>query len=176
MLMLSNWTRHALLRVAPLIFRVKGYAGLLLVAGLLAAAPNARAESLNNDYLRIFFMIQRADSVSLNDPAAALPKYIEARTNLFNFQRAFPNFNPKMVSYRLGYVDRKIASISAALRSEKTVPPRPAPPITPPPAAKSVEVKPVEIKDPAETNAPETEASQPQPEESKAPEGLPEQQ
>jgi hypothetical protein len=164
MLMSSNWTRRAILRAAHIIFRLKGYAGLLLLAGLLVGATNARAEDINGDYLRIFFQIQRADSISIGaNPAAALPKYIEARTNLFNLQRKYPNFSPRMVSYRLSYLENKIASFSSSIDTAKPVRPRPAPVVTPP------ESKPVE------TNTPETQPSRIQTPENKSSERLPEQ-
>jgi Tfp pilus assembly protein PilF len=80
-----------------------------LLLGLLAA----QAQGPDDQYIQIYNLIQEADKlVSDLQPSDALPKYLEARTALERFQKGYPEWNPKVVSFRLSYVVRKIDALS----------------------------------------------------------------
>ena len=90
----------------------KRFSGLLLVGLLLGVGPPG-AVAQDDEYLRIYDLIQQADTLSTSGKTApAKAKYQEAETALRNFQRAFPDWNSRLVSYRLDYLAQKVASLS----------------------------------------------------------------
>lgn len=105
----------------------------LLLLGLLA-----RAQTPDEQYVRIYGLIQQADALNNADqPAAALARYREAQAALERFQKHYPEWNPKVVNFRLNYLARKIESVTARLPAAPTAP-APATstaPVTPPPGA-----------------------------------------
>jgi tetratricopeptide (TPR) repeat protein len=109
-----------------------------LIVALLLSLSGARAEGPDDQYISIYNLIQEADKLNSGDQASeALPKYLEAQTALQHFQKGFPDWNAKVINFRLNYVAGKIAAISARLPA----PVAPAPagaaekPATPPSAA-----------------------------------------
>ncbi len=111
---------------------------VLIAALLLAGSLTARAQSSEDQYVRIYNLIQQADTFSnAGKTAQALPKYLEAQTALKNIQRQNPSWNPKVVNFRLEYLADKIAGLPSANTpspAPKTVPlpvvtsPSPLPP------------------------------------------------
>lgn len=99
---------------------------LLMVLLTLGRSP-ARAEGPDENYVRIYGLIQSADALSTADkPADALSKYLEAQTELQRFQKVYPDWTPKVVNYRLNYLAAKIAAMTAA--GTAAPPPTNAPP------------------------------------------------
>jgi len=84
----------------------------LIVAVLFAAAFGVRAQGLDDEYVQIFNLIQEADRLSSSEPAKALSKYADAQTALVRLQMGSPDWNPKLVSFRLAYIAAKIGAIS----------------------------------------------------------------
>ncbi|HLP77979.1 MAG TPA: tetratricopeptide repeat protein, partial [Candidatus Paceibacterota bacterium] len=82
---------------------------LLLLAVLLLAAS---AKAQDEQYVRIYGLIQDGDSLKVSQPAAALAKYREAQSLLAQFQRAYPDWNSNVVKYRLSYLAVGIAEIT----------------------------------------------------------------
>lgn len=85
----------------------------LVILILLAALAPARADETEDQYLRIYSVIEQADSLSKtgnNDAAKA--KYQQAYKELLAIQRSRPNWNAKTVSFRLKYLDERIAALS----------------------------------------------------------------
>jgi tetratricopeptide (TPR) repeat protein len=81
----------------------------LLAAGVVAAS----AQSYEEQYVRIYNLIQTADALSFTGKSdLALPKYLEAQTALQRINKLNPEWNQKVVSYRLRYIEEKIADIS----------------------------------------------------------------
>jgi len=80
------------------------------------AAPGraGRASGRADDqYIRIYNLIQEADKLKDSDqPSEALPKYLEAQTALQQFQKGYPDWNVKVISFRLNYVTARIAAVS----------------------------------------------------------------
>src|SRR5437764_1021672 len=109
-----------------------------VMLALLAATWAALAEGPDDQYLRIYNLIQEADSLnSSSQPAQALEKYVEAQSTLKNFQRVYPDWNANIVSFRLNYLGSRIDAASAVapartapapLNATFALPPRPSPP------------------------------------------------
>jgi len=87
--------------------------GLILLALFLAVLP-ASGRDRDDRYLKVFDLIAEGDSLSKsNKQSAALAKYQEAYSGLQSFQRDYPEWNPKTVSFRLKDLSEKITTISA---------------------------------------------------------------
>ncbi len=92
-----------------------------VIVALLLASAGARAQGPDDEYIRIYSLIQQADK--LNDdgqPSEALPKYLEAQTALQRFQKGYPDWNVKVIDFRLDYVAAKIAAVSAKVPAPAT--------------------------------------------------------
>jgi tetratricopeptide (TPR) repeat protein len=88
---------------------------LILLLSLLGTAQIACAQSVEEQYVRIYNLIQQADALRASgDDPGALPKYLEASTALQQMQKIYPSWNPKVVNYRIKYVGDKIAAIPQA--------------------------------------------------------------
>jgi len=92
---------------------------VLLCCVAVALTMVAQAQSLDDQYVQIFNLIQEADSQT--SPTEALPKYLQAQTALQRLQKANPDWNTKIISFRLIYVANKIAALSA--KTPITAPP-----------------------------------------------------
>jgi len=85
---------------------------------LLGSLCVARADGPDDEYYRIFAIIDQADTLSASGKSApAQAKYQEALKDLTEFKRLNPLWNPKAVAYRLNYLAGKLAP------PEKTVVP-----------------------------------------------------
>ena len=85
-----------------------------VIVALLLALSGARAEGPDDQYIRIYTLIQEADKLnSGGQPSEALPKYLEAQTDLQRFQAGYPDWNVKVIKFRLSYVAEKIAAVAA---------------------------------------------------------------
>jgi tetratricopeptide (TPR) repeat protein len=91
----------------------------LLAAGL----SSARAQSADDQYLIIYSLIQQADTLAgSGDTRQALMQYNEIQSELEKFQNGFPDWNPKIVNFRLKYIAGKIAEVEAQLPASAPVP------------------------------------------------------
>jgi tetratricopeptide (TPR) repeat protein len=131
---------------------------ILALFALLALAPGAWAEGPDDQYVGIYNLIQQADSLSEKGRLPqAMAKYLEAQTALKRFQSAYPDWNVKVVNYRLSYLGTKITQISssappvlpasptpaASLPATATDAPTASPTIKPAPAASEAATPPV---------------------------------
>lgn len=87
----------------------------------------AHAQGPDDQYVRIYNMIQAGDALSASQPGDALAKYLEAHSELQRFQRLNPDWNTRVVSFRLNYLAAKIAAMSAQA-PVPSAPPKPAAP------------------------------------------------
>jgi hypothetical protein len=85
----------------------------LVVAALIVVSSAGGALGQEDEYLRIYGVIEQADSLNAKQPEAALAKYREAQAGLRNLQRDYRDWNPKVVAYRLNYLAEKISVLSA---------------------------------------------------------------
>ena len=84
-----------------------------LVLTFLLSLPLARADETADQYLVIFDAIQKADTMAnTGQPTAALAKYQRAYNALINFQKTYPDWNPKIMTYRMAYLNEKIGALS----------------------------------------------------------------
>jgi Tfp pilus assembly protein PilF len=98
-----------------------------VIVALLLSLSGARAEGPDDQYIHIYNLIQEADKLNSGDqPREALPKYLEAQTALQQFQKGYPDWNVKVITFRLNYVAAKIAAVSP--RIPAPVAPAPATP------------------------------------------------
>lgn len=83
-----------------------------LLMAVLFVLPAAQAQRLDDEYVQLFNLIQDADSMSSAQPSQALLKYRQAQQGLERLQRSSPDWNPKVVAFRLSYVASKIAALA----------------------------------------------------------------
>jgi hypothetical protein len=90
------------------------YCYLFVITLLFAGwAMSAQAQEADEEYLKIFDLIQEGDSLKTGGQTnLAIAKYQQAQTALRIFQKNRPTWNPKMISYRLSYVTEQIAALS----------------------------------------------------------------
>jgi hypothetical protein len=87
---------------------------LALVLALVLGALCARADALDDQYVRIYNLIQEADLLNSNGQInQSLSKYLEAQNALQKFHRINPDWNPKVVNFRLTYLNTKVAATSS---------------------------------------------------------------
>lgn len=119
----------------------------VVVVMLALALPPAFAQGPDDQYIGIYTMIQQADGLATTgQTSAAIARYLEAQAALKKLQKAYPNWSPKVIDFRLNYIASKIAEATTRLPAV-TAPgpvtvPKPAPaaavptlPAAPPPAA-----------------------------------------
>ena len=100
--------------------------------GLMCALPQVRAQNADDQYVRIYNLIQEGDSLNNSrSPAPALKKYLEAQAALERFKKLYPDWNVGVVNFRLNYLASKIAAASALAPAA----PPPAAPTNKPPAS-----------------------------------------
>ena len=93
---------------------------------LAVALTQAFAQQDPDDqYVAIYSQIQQADSLqSTGQSRQALAAYAEAQTQLQKFQKIYPDWDQKIVSYRLNYLAGKIAGLTAQLPPLTNAPPQ----------------------------------------------------
>lgn len=105
---------------------------VLLAVLLLAGVFRAGGQGAEEQYVRIYNLIQQADALNGNGQfTLALPKYLEAQSALQRIQKFNPEWNPKVVTYRLGYLAEKI---EAGANTPVAKPKAPVAPTVPSPA------------------------------------------
>ena len=90
----------------------KWISALVVLALLLGWWP-ARADDPDDQYMQIYNLIQQADDLAAHGkPTPAKAKYLEAQTALTAFQKEYPYWNAKLVTYRLNYVVGKLTALT----------------------------------------------------------------
>ena len=92
---------------------------LLLAIWVACVFFVARAQ--DEQYVQIYNTIQEGDASANSDPLQALNKYLKAQTDLQQFQKIYPEWNTRIVGYRLSYLANKIAELSAHAPAAKAV-------------------------------------------------------
>jgi len=98
-----------------------GYCGdmkyFAALTGLVVALcmPQAHAQSTPDEqYVAIYNNIQQADSLlTAGQTRQALNGYSQAQTDLLKFQKVYPDWNVRLVNYRVNYVAGKISDLTA---------------------------------------------------------------
>jgi hypothetical protein len=95
----------------------------LAILSLAVSLCLVRADEKEDEYLRIYDLVQAADKLNTTSKSsAALEKYKEALVALRKFKVNHPEWNVKTVSYRLNYLSQKIATLSAPPAAPETNP------------------------------------------------------
>ncbi|MGA3163825.1 MAG: tetratricopeptide repeat protein [Verrucomicrobiota bacterium] len=82
----------------------------------LSLLPTRAEQNPDDQYIIIYALMQQADTLEdSGDLHQALADYVEARNELGKFQKVFPDWNPKIVNFRLDYLAEKIAGLTARL-------------------------------------------------------------
>ena len=105
----------------------------VFVVLILSLSLPARAqENPDDQYLIIYALMQQADTFdNSGEPRRALDDYVQAQNDLERFHAAFPDWNPRIVNFRLDYLADKIAEMTAKLPSPNPPPPAVSAPATP---------------------------------------------
>ncbi len=90
---------------------MRRFAGLLLVL-FCGVTFVGLGQALDDEYVQIFRTIQEADNLSGTAPSQALAKYLDAQAALDRLHKGSPDWNSRIVNYRLGYVADRIAALS----------------------------------------------------------------
>src|SRR5215471_15120512 len=87
--------------------------GLLIAAFLISVSARAQTRDPEDQYLRVFDLIQQADALRAGGQAgAALTKYRQARKMLIDFKTDNSDWNATAVNFRLNYLTEQIAALS----------------------------------------------------------------
>jgi len=104
---------------------------LLLTAMMAVPVMNLRAEGSDDEYIRIYGMIQDGDLLTeRSETRQALAKYLEAQAALQRFQKAFPEWSDDVVKFRLNYLANQISALSAKAQGLPAVAPAAGPSTT----------------------------------------------
>ena len=97
-----------------------------LVAALFLSVIFAAHAQQDADarYVAIYNIIQQADNLADGGQSRdALNAYSDAQTRLEKFSKIFPNWDPGIITYRLGDLEKKIAALKIATAPKKIVTP-----------------------------------------------------
>jgi tetratricopeptide (TPR) repeat protein len=89
---------------------------LLFLCGLTALVLLSRglASGQDDQYLHIYGLIQEGDALGASgDATQALARYLDAQSALQRFQRTYPDWNPGVVKFRIGYLASKISEATS---------------------------------------------------------------
>jgi hypothetical protein len=90
----------------------KAFSCFVLLASF-ACSSSLRAQTLDDDYIHIFYTIQEGDALSgIGQPAQAQSKYEKAQKALEQFRTVHPEWHSKIIAYRLSYISNKLNSVS----------------------------------------------------------------
>src|SRR5437773_7752898 len=99
---------------------------LLLAASLLAllcGSAVSRADGPDDEYVRIYNLIQQADALAEGGRGElARQKYAEAQSELDRVQKAYPGWNEQVVQFRLNYVTEKLGPAKTAEKAIRQEP------------------------------------------------------
>ena len=114
---------------------VKRLVALLILILAVRLPPAGAQQGPDDQYIIIYSLMQQADSLdSSGQPRQALAQYVQVQGELQKFQKIYPDWSPRIVSFRLKYLAEKIAEVTAKLPvipQSGTPPPAPPPPGTP---------------------------------------------
>ncbi|MEN9574467.1 MAG: repeat containing protein [Verrucomicrobiota bacterium] len=102
---------------------------LLLAACLALAAPSAQAAAADEQYVKVFNTVLQGDSLrEAGQGKQALEKYLNALEELKKIQAAYKTWEPKLVAFRLAYIEDWIKKLSVQFPG--TVAPKPFVPVS----------------------------------------------
>jgi len=106
---------------------VKRLVALLLLSVVLLPPAHAQEGGPDDQYVIIYSLMQQADaSEGSGQPRQALAQYIEVQAELQKFAKIYPDWNPRIVNFRLNYLAEKIAQETEKLPVVTNLPPETA--------------------------------------------------
>jgi cytochrome c-type biogenesis protein CcmH/NrfG len=97
-------------------------------------------ETPEDAYVRIYYLIQEADSLNAKgELQKAVARYLEAQAALRKLKTLYPTWQEKVVNFRLNYIASKLDPLLQRVPAQQTTPatpdqPAPAPAVSPAPA------------------------------------------
>jgi len=92
--------------------RMKPFVALACAAFIFSVLA-ARAAGPDDQFVELYGLIQEADRLAdSGETRFAIAKYVEAQTGLKNLQTNHPDWNAKIVSFRLGYVASRLEPLT----------------------------------------------------------------
>ncbi len=90
---------------------LRAWTWILVLLGGSAAA--LRAQTPDDRYLKVFPMIEQADRLKASgEIRAAVNRYLEAQVALKEIQQLFPEWNTRIMNFRLEYISRQLSSLT----------------------------------------------------------------
>ncbi len=88
----------------------RAWVWILLIIG---GSSTLRAQTPDDRYLRIFPMIEQADRLkAAGETRAAVNRYLEAQVALKELQQSFPEWNTRIMGFRLDHISRQLAILT----------------------------------------------------------------
>jgi tetratricopeptide (TPR) repeat protein len=95
---------------------VKRLVVLLILLAVLLPAARAQNGGPDDQYVVVYSLMQQADSSdSSGQPRQALAQYLQVQADLQRFGKIYPDWNPRIVNFRLKYLAEKIAEVTQKL-------------------------------------------------------------
>jgi hypothetical protein len=106
---------------------VKHLVALLFLSVVLLSAVHAQSGGPDDQYVIIYSLMQQADaSDSSGQSRQAQSQYLQVQGELQKFARIYPDWNPRIVNFRLNYLAEKIAQLTEKLPVVTNLPPETA--------------------------------------------------
>lgn len=87
---------------------------VVVALGIALGSGTQSARGQDDQYIGIYATIQQADALlNAGEANPAVARYLEAQAALKRLQTAYPEWNPKVVNFRLNYVAAKLAAATA---------------------------------------------------------------
>ncbi len=113
---------------------------ILLAAILAVAVAQVSGQGPDDQYIEVYQAIQQADQLKGTGRSdLARDKYQEAQTTLKKLQSTYPTWNPKLIQFRLNYVEAKLDPLLRLRPAAAAAPAAPAPETKPSPALEEKE-------------------------------------
>src|SRR5215470_17648869 len=101
---------------------MKWFVALVFLA-LAALASTLPVFAQEDQYVRIYTLIQEGNALSEYKKTEALAKYLEAQAALQAFQKGYPDWNPNVVKFRLNFLATKITALSGTAPAPQSATP-----------------------------------------------------
>jgi tetratricopeptide (TPR) repeat protein len=95
---------------------MKHLAGCVFFLLAFALSPACAQSTADDQYVIIYSLMQQADSfASSGQPNRALAEYVDVQGELQKLHDIYPDWNPKIINFRLNYLAEKIAEVTAQI-------------------------------------------------------------
>lgn len=89
---------------------------------MLAGVVTGAAQSADDRYVQVYSLIEDADKLSdAGQTRQAMTKYLEAQVAIKDLQQSFPEWNKKVVAYRLSYISSRLEPLAGKTSTQSNV-------------------------------------------------------